>query len=76
MRLWPRVRPYRGQLALATLALLLGAALSLAFPMAVKYLLDAAFVQHDRTLLDRIALGLVAAVHRAGGAQLRPGLSG
>ena len=59
MRLWPRVRPYRGQLALATLALLLGSALSLAFPMAVKYLLDAAFVKHDRTLLDRITLGLV-----------------
>ncbi|HEV7787031.1 MAG TPA: ABC transporter transmembrane domain-containing protein [Thermoanaerobaculia bacterium] len=58
MRLWPRVRPYRGQLALATLALIAGAALNLAFPMAVKYLLDAAFVQHDRTLLDRIALGL------------------
>jgi len=60
MRLWPLVRPYGGQLALATLALLAGAALSLAFPMIVKYLLDAAFVRHDRALLDRIALGLVA----------------
>ncbi len=59
-RLWPRVRPYRGQLVLATLALVAGSALSLAFPMAVKYLLDAAFVRHDRVLLDRIALGLVA----------------
>ncbi|MEO7985704.1 MAG: ABC transporter transmembrane domain-containing protein, partial [Gemmatimonadales bacterium] len=59
-RLWPRVRPYRGELLLATLALLLASALSLAFPMAVKYLLDAAFVRHDRTLLDRIALALVA----------------
>ncbi|MGH7499836.1 MAG: ABC transporter ATP-binding protein [Gemmatimonadales bacterium] len=59
MRLWPRVRPYRGELVLATVALLLAAALSLAFPMAVKYLLDAAFVRHDRMLLDRIALGLV-----------------
>ena len=59
-RLWPRTRPYRGQLLIATLALLAGAALSLAFPMIVKYLLDAAFVRHDRALLDRIALGLVA----------------
>ena len=60
MRLWPLVRPYRGQLVLATLALLAGAGLSLAFPMIVKYLLEAAFVRHDRALLDRIALGLVA----------------
>ncbi len=59
MRLLPRVRPYRGQLVLATLALLAGAALSLAFPMIVRYLLDAAFVGHDRKLLDRIALGLI-----------------
>jgi subfamily B ATP-binding cassette protein MsbA len=58
-RLWPRVRPHRGQLVLATLALLAASALSLAFPMVVKYLLDAAFVQHDRRLLDRIALGLI-----------------
>ena len=58
-RLLPRVRPYRGQLLIATLALLAGAALSLAFPMVVKYLLDAAFVQHDRRMLDRIAIGLI-----------------
>jgi subfamily B ATP-binding cassette protein MsbA len=45
---------------MATLALVAGAALSLAFPMVVRYLLDAAFVRHDRALLDRITLGLVA----------------
>jgi ATP-binding cassette, subfamily B, bacterial MsbA len=60
VRLWPRVRPYRGILLLATLALVGSSALGLAFPMVVKYLLDAAFVNHDRALLDRIALGLVA----------------
>ena len=60
MRLWPRVRPYRGLLLLATLALVLSSLASLAFPMAVRYLLDAAFVNRDRSLLDRIALGLVA----------------
>jgi subfamily B ATP-binding cassette protein MsbA len=59
VRLWPRVRPYRGILLLATFALLGSSAIGLAFPMVVKYLLDAAFVNHDRALLDRIALGLV-----------------
>jgi ATP-binding cassette, subfamily B, bacterial MsbA len=47
-------------LLLATVALLASAVLSLAFPMVVRYLLDAAFVNRDRELLDRIALGLVA----------------
>jgi ATP-binding cassette, subfamily B, bacterial MsbA len=60
VRLWPRVKPYGGTLLLATLALLASGALSLAFPMVVRYLLDAAFVHRDRALLDRIALGLVA----------------
>ncbi|HJX88000.1 MAG TPA: hypothetical protein VJ277_10610, partial [Gemmatimonadales bacterium] len=54
------MRPYRGILLLASLALVGSGALGLAFPMVVKYLLDAAFVNHDRALLDRIALGLVA----------------
>jgi subfamily B ATP-binding cassette protein MsbA len=60
LRLWPRVRPYRWQLAGATLALVASGLLALAFPMAVRYLLDAAFVDRDRELLDRIALALVA----------------
>jgi subfamily B ATP-binding cassette protein MsbA len=47
-------------LALATLALVLASLISLAFPMVVRYLLDAAFVSRDRGLLDRIAIGLVA----------------
>jgi subfamily B ATP-binding cassette protein MsbA len=54
------VRPYRGLLIGATVALVLSSMASLAFPMAVRYLLDAAFVSRDRGLLDRIALGLVA----------------
>src|SRR6185312_10064168 len=57
--LWPRVRAYRGMLAVASLTLTISALLGLAFPMVVRYLLDAAFVQHDRTVLDRIAIGLV-----------------
>ena len=59
-RLWPRVRPYSGMLLGATIALVLSGMASLAFPMVVKYLLDAAFVARNRELLDRIALGLVA----------------
>jgi len=59
VRLWPRVRPYRGILIGAGVALVLSALASLAFPMTVRYLLDAAFVNHDRALLDRIALALV-----------------
>ncbi|HET9041439.1 MAG TPA: ABC transporter transmembrane domain-containing protein [Gemmatimonadales bacterium] len=60
VRLWPRVRPYRGLLLGASVALVLSSMASLAFPMVVRYLLDAAFVSRDRALLDRIALGLVA----------------
>lgn len=46
-------------LALATLTLVLSALLGLAFPMVVRFLLDAAFVRRDRSILDRIAIGLV-----------------
>jgi ATP-binding cassette, subfamily B, bacterial MsbA len=33
--------------------------LGLAFPLVVRYLLDAAFIQQNRTILNRIAIGLV-----------------
>jgi len=58
-RLWPRMRPYRAGLTLATISLLLSAAIGLAFPQIVRYLLDAAFLRHDRSLLDRIGLLLL-----------------
>ncbi len=57
----PRVRPYTGVLAICAVCLVVAAAVGLAFPQVVRYLLDAAFQQHDRRMLDRIALGLVAA---------------
>ncbi len=59
-RLWPRVKPYRLALGLASLSLLASGAIGLAFPLAVRYLLDAAFVHHDRPALDRIAIALLA----------------
>ena len=46
-------------LALATLTLVLSALIGLAFPMVVRYLLDAAFIDKSRAILDRIALGLI-----------------
>src|SRR3954451_13714678 len=59
VRLWPRVRQFRGMLGLATLTLVLSALIGLAFPMVVRYLLDAAFIERNRAVLDRIAIGLV-----------------
>jgi ATP-binding cassette, subfamily B, bacterial MsbA len=59
VRLWPRLRRFRGMLALATLTLVASALIGLAFPMVVRYLLDSAFIQRNRALLDRIAIGLV-----------------
>lgn len=61
LRLWPRVRPYRGGLLIAIVALLLASVISLAFPLVVRYMLDAAFVAHDRTLLNRLGLALLGA---------------
>ncbi|HEX3158819.1 MAG TPA: ABC transporter transmembrane domain-containing protein [Gemmatimonadaceae bacterium] len=58
-RLLPRLRPFAGRLAVASVCLVLAAAAALAFPQIVRYLLDAAFESRDRALLDRIALGLL-----------------
>jgi subfamily B ATP-binding cassette protein MsbA len=58
-RLLPRLRPYRGHLSIAAVCLLVAAGVGLAFPQVVRHLLDAAFQQHDRAMLDRIALGLI-----------------
>src|SRR5512132_3983924 len=59
-RLWPLLRPFAWRLALASLCLLVAAGVGLAFPQVVRHLLDAAFEQHDRGLLDRIAILLLA----------------
>jgi subfamily B ATP-binding cassette protein MsbA len=59
--LFPRLRPYTGRLVVCAVCLLVAAAVGLAFPQVVRHLLDAAFQQRDRALLDRIAIGLVLA---------------
>ncbi len=58
-RLGPRLYPHRWALAAATLFLVLSGGIGLAFPVVVRHLMDAAFVQVDRSLLNRIALLLL-----------------
>lgn len=58
--LGPRVRPHAGRLAAALAALLASASIALAFPQVVRHLLDAAFIDANPSLLNRIALGLLA----------------
>jgi ATP-binding cassette subfamily B protein len=43
--LWPFLRPYRGRIALALLFLVLAALATLAFPVALRYLIDGGLVQ-------------------------------
>ena len=58
-RLLPLLRPYAGRLAVAALCLIAAASAGLIFPAVVRYLMDAAFQKHSRSLLDRLALGLL-----------------
>ena len=58
-RLAPRLRAYRPALAGAGVCLLLSTAIGLAFPLIVRYLMDAAFGEGDPALLGAIALGLL-----------------
>ena len=58
--LTPRVIPYRQALFGAGVLLLIGTAIGLAFPLVVKELLDAAYLDSDGSLLNLIALGLLA----------------
>ncbi len=58
-RLVPWLRPHRGALVIATVCLVGSVAVLLAFPAVVNSLLDAAFQQHNGSLLDRVALVLV-----------------
>ena len=55
----PRIRPFRRHLLVGGVFVLLTTAISLAFPLIVRELLDAAFLAGDRELLNRVALFLV-----------------
>ena len=58
-RLAPRLRAHRPALVGAGVCLLLSTAIGLAFPLIVRYLMDAAFGNGDAALLGTIALGLL-----------------
>ena len=58
-RFFPRVRPYAGHIALATICLLAASAAGLAFPAIVAVLLDTAFQHGNSHLLNEIAGGLL-----------------
>lgn len=59
-RLIPRLRPHRKALAFASVLIVLSSAVGLAFPLVVRELLDAAFYAGSESLLNRVALGLLA----------------
>ena len=59
-RLGPRVRPYRALLLLAGFLMFFSVGIGLAFPLIVRDLLDAAFLEQDSGLLNRIAVGLLS----------------
>lgn len=57
-KLAPRLRPHKAALAGAAVCLVVSAAIGLAFPLVVRYLMDAAFVEGNLGRLNEIALGL------------------
>ena len=57
-RLLPRLRPHRAALAGAAVCLLIATAIGLVFPIVVRYLMDAAFVERSAERLGTIALWL------------------
>ncbi len=59
-RLLAFVRPHRGRLYLALVAIVAGSILGLAGPYALQFLIDAVFSQNNPGLLNRITLILIA----------------
>jgi subfamily B ATP-binding cassette protein MsbA len=53
------VRPYWKQMVVAALALTISSLIGLALPLAIQRLVDSAFVQHDMSQLNMIALLLI-----------------
>lgn len=59
-RLRPRLHSHRWTLVWAIVLILVSSVVSLAFPLVVRELLDAAFLAGDGRLLNRVAVGLLA----------------
>ena len=53
------MRPHRGKVTAAAAALLVSTAIGLAFPLVVRFLMDAAFVTRNLANLNQIAIGLL-----------------
>ena len=58
-QLLPRLRPHRTALSVAAVALVISAAIGLAFPLVVRHLMDAAFENRDASALNSIAFFLL-----------------
>ena len=58
-RLIPRLRPYRASLMVAAVIMVVSTGVALAFPLIVRLLLDAAFIDGNARLLNQIALALI-----------------
>lgn len=59
-RLAPRLAPYKKFLLGVLILLPVSTAVALAFPLVVRNLLDAAFVEQSQVLLNQVAIGLLA----------------
>jgi len=67
-RLWPFVRPYRGRVALAALALVVAAGTVLVIGSGLRLLIDQGFAGGRPELLDQALVGLLAVVAVLAGA--------
>jgi ABC-type multidrug transport system fused ATPase/permease subunit len=67
-QLLPRLRPHAGAVAIATVMLLVSAAMGLAFPYIVGKIFDGAFMRGNPRALDRIALVMLGLVTLQAGA--------
>jgi subfamily B ATP-binding cassette protein MsbA len=58
-RLIAFLRPYRGQIAVAAVLLIITSALNLVFPLVIRVFLNSVLVRHNTRLLQFIALALI-----------------
>jgi ATP-binding cassette, subfamily B, bacterial MsbA len=59
-RLFSYLSPYKGRMAIAILALVIGSGAGLVFPLVIIQLLDSVLKQQDFNMLNNLALGLIA----------------